>query len=322
MRASLRLGSVLVSLALASVACGDDGGGEGGSGTGDDTSSSPSTGTEAGSTSTGDATTGGTGGAECEPPATLGPDCDFPDSVETDPQIVEFEAVLGTVVTVDGDPVANDAIQVCGINLCLYGDTDGTGTVAVPQGNTPLDVPVFKVGDGLSRARIGYPVPEGGGEIEMEGTTIDLVDSETTLEGGAVAEADGVILTIAEGAGVGLNTFDFPDCGQDTLRAAVVPAGSIDVIAPDQDFVALVGLGPNETIFCPAAGLSIPNDTDLEAGTEVEFVQQSLETGQFFGAYGQWEQVAVGRVSDDGASFVTDDGEGIPILTTTGVRPL
>jgi hypothetical protein len=334
MRASLGIASVLVCFALASAACGDDGGGEGGSGSGEATSAStggPSSGTEATSTGT-DATassSSGAGGEACEPPATEGPECDFPEAVVTDPQVREFESFTGTVVTTEGEPVANDAIQVCGINICLYGNTDADGNVlnengggAIAQGATPLDVPIFKVGDGLERAKIGYAFPEDGAEVNIDATTIDLVDSETTLEGGVTAEADGVTLTIAEGAGVGLNILEFGTCGEDTFRAAVVPEDSIETMAPEQDFVALVGLGPHETLFCPPAGLSIPNDAGLAPGAEVEFVQQSLETGQYFGDYGQWYVVAVGHVSDDGETISTDDGEGIPIISTVGVRGL
>ncbi len=321
MRSSLRIGSVLLCLAFASVACGDDAGD--GSGGGDTTSAtgSPTTGTEAGSTGTGDSGSTGAGGEE--------PECDFPDQVETPPQVREFATFNGTVVTTDGDPVVDDAVQVCGINICLYGNTDAEGVVrnedggvGIPQGEVPLNVPIFKVGDGLERAKVGYSFPAAGDDVSIDGTTIALADSGTTLEGGATAEADGVILSIPAEGLVGLNILEFGDPGQDTFRAAVVPADFIDVLAPGQDLIALAGLGPNETIFCPVAGLAIPNDTDLEAGTEVEFVQQSLETGQFFGAYGQWERVAVGRVSEDGATFETDAGEGIPILSTIGVRPL
>ncbi len=322
MRASLRFAPVLVCLGFAAAACGDDAGGEGGSGTGGDATAStggPSSGTEATSSAGnggGDATStaSGAGGDPAE--------CDFPPSNATSPQIREFETVAGTVTTVDGEPVAADAVQVCGINLCLYGETDESGEVLVAQGPTPLDVPIFKAGDGLDRAKIGYPVPPGGGEIEISATTIDLVDSGTAMEAGAEADADGVVLTIADAGLVGLNILEFGDPGQDTFRAAVIPAAFIDLVAPDQGFVAVVGLGPHETIFCPPAGLSIPNDADLEPGTEVEFVQQGLETGQYFVDYGQWGQVATGHVSDDGATITTDDGQGIPIISAIGVRPL
>ena len=318
MRASLRFAPALV-VVLALAACGDDSSGTGGSGSGGDATGSTTTGGPGATT-----TTGGTGGGDTSSTTTGGggdaPECNFPDAVETTPNIVVFDVFEGSAVTVDGSPVANEQIQVCGINLCLFGDTDADGNVTVTQGSDPLDVPLFKIGDGLVRAKIGFPLPDVGGTVEVVGTTLELGDSGTAIASGAVADADGIVLTVAADGLVGLNELDYSDPGEDTFRAALVPADSLDAVAPGQDFLAIVGLGPHETIFCPPAALEIPNDAGLEPGAAVELVQQGLETGQYFTLYGEWERVALGHVSEDGATIATDDGEGIPILSTIGIR--
>jgi len=318
MRASLRFAPVFVCLGLFAVACGDDTGGAGGSdgSGGDSTASNSASGTEA-TTSTGEGGSGpgtGTGG---EGPA----ECEFPAPITVDERIQEFVTFRGTAVDADGQPLVAEPVQVCGINICLFETTNANGEVTVAQGEDPLDTPLFKVGDGLVRAKIGYSLPEGD-EPQVDGTTIDLVDSGTALATGASAEADGVVLTIADDAAVGLNLLEFGGAGEDTFRAAVVPSNLTDTIAPGEGFAIVVALGPHETLFCPSAAIEIPNDTDLAAGTAVEIVQQGLEIGSYFTEYGTWERVALGHVSDDGATIVTDEGQGLPILSSIGVRAL
>lgn len=315
--ASFGLASVLLGLGLSVVACGDDSGGGGGS-DGSGGATATSSGTDATTTSVG---AGGDGTTSTTGAGGDAPECDPPGSVETDPLPRGFESVQATVLDLDGDPIAGDAIQVCGIDLCLTGDTNEDGFVVVSHDGTPLDAPIFKAGDGLLLAKIGFPLPAGE-PVVLTATTFGLADSGTAMAAGASAEADGVVLAIAEDGAVGFNLLEFGGSGEDTFRASVVPPELIEDVAAGEGFVALVGLGPNETFLCPPAGLAIPNDAGLAAGTPVEFVQQGLETAQYFTLYGQWGQIALGHVSDDGSTIATDDGEGIPILSAVGVRPL
>jgi hypothetical protein len=314
--AARRLGfvSVIVALGVSLGACGDDAGGSGtGSGGGGTGGGAASTTGAATGTTTGAVgpTTGAGGGGEV--------DCKLPvDGVDTSPQPTEVGEVRGTVLDLDGEPVTDAEVQVCGKNLCLYGDTgpDG-GFVVTNTSGEELDTPIVKSGDGLAFARFGYAMPVDGEEVDA--TTAALTDSGTAMAAGAVAEADGVTLTIAADGVVGINLLDFGDPGEDTFRAAVIPQDQVDLIAPGEAFDMVIGLGPHETLFCPAAQLTVPNDAGLAAGAEVDVLLYGLQIGDSFVAYGTWSRVAGGVVSEDGAT-ITTDAEALPVLGPIGIR--
>lgn len=304
----------LVALVASLAACGDDTGGAGGGGEGGGDATT--------STSTGDTTssTGGSGGGDATTTtgAGAGSACDFPEDNPSAAAPTAVDEVAGIVLTTDGDPVAESEVQVCGRDICLYGETNDAGEFVVAHDGTELDKPILKAGDGLDVAKFGFALPAEG---ESATATVPvLVDGGTVLETGAAAEADGVTLTVADDGVVALNLLDFSDPGEDTFRAAVVPLDLTDTIAPDEGFEMIVGLGPHETRFCPPASLSIPNDAALEPGTAVELVLYGLQVGENFVPYGEWSPIATGTVSEDGSVITTDDGEGIPVLGPVGVR--
>jgi hypothetical protein len=313
---SRRLGFMcaIAALGVSLGACGDDAGGSGsgGGGTGGAGATTATSGSSGSTTTSGvGPSTTGTGGQ--------GVDCELPlEGVTTNPQPTEVGEVRGTVVDLDGEPVGGSEVQVCGKDLCLYGDTESDGSFVVNNDSgQELDTPIVKAGDGIALAKIGYALPADGEEVEA--ITAALVDSGTAMEGGAAAEADGVTLTIASDGAVGLNLLDFGDPGEDTFRAAVIPQDQVDLVAPGEAFDMVVALGPHETVFCPPAQLTVPNDAGLEPGAEVDVFLYGLQIGDAFVAYGSWDRIAGGVVSDDGTT-ITTDAEAIPVLGPVAFR--
>ncbi len=313
------LALVLAGLGALSAGCGDDsgtgsGGGSTGQGGGSTTGTDATTGTGDGgataSTTTGTDTTTGSGAGDA---------CDYPDPNPSPAAPQAITEVQGTVFTTDGDPVADREVQVCGKDICLYGEADANGDVTVTNTGTDLDTPLFKAGDGLGLAKIGFHIPEGA-SVVVDAVVPPLADSGTALAAGASAEADGVTLTVDAAGIVKLNLLDFSDPGEDTFRAAVVPEAQIDAVAPGEGFDMVVGLGPHDTRFCPSAALSIPNQPGLPVGTAVEIFLLGLDVGEYFADYGTWGKIADGVVSEDGETIVTAEGQGLPVLSSVGIR--
>ncbi len=309
---ALRSGSLLLVLGLSLAACGDDdaGGGSGGaSGQGGDAATA---------TTTDAASTGAGGDASSSTGAGASAACPYPEGVETSPQPTTVTQVIGVVLDADGEPLAGAEVQVCGKDLCLYGDTDGDGSfVVVNDSDQELDTPVVKAGDGIALAKLGFALPAADEEVEAR--TIALADSGTAMVAGAVAEADGVTLTLADDGAVALNLLDFGDPGEDSFRAAVFPLDLVDIVAPGEGFDMVVALGPYETRFCPPAQLTVPNDAELPAGSAVDIYLYGLQIGDSFVPYGTWDKIADGVVSDDGSTISTD-AEAIPVLGPIGIR--
>lgn len=306
---------VLVALVASLVACGDDdtGGSAGGGQGGDDAGST----TTSGDTSS--TTGGGAGGDDASSTgAGAGGACEFPDPNPSAPAPTAVDQVTGTVFTTDGDPIAETEVQVCGRDNCLYGATNDEGAFVVNHDGGELDKPIIKAGNGLEILKMGFAFPADGEPVEA--VVPALTDSGTALVAGATAEADGVTLTVDADGVVALNLLDFSDPGEDTFRAAVVAADQVEALAPGEGFAMVVGLGPYETRFCPAAALSVPNDAGLEAGSAVEFFLYGLQVGEGFVPYGEWGKVADGVVSDDGSVITTADGEGLEVLGPVAVR--
>jgi hypothetical protein len=304
------------------VACGDDTGGAGGGGQGGDGQGGDGKGAT-GSTTGGDGgagTTSGAGGDDASSTTGTGAGeaCPWPEDDPSAPAPTAVTEVSGTVLTTDGDPVADSEVQVCGRDNCLYGDTNAEGAFVVNHDGSELDKPIVKAGDGLALAKLGFAFPTDGEPVEA--TVPVLADSGTAIAPGASADAGGVTLTVATDGEVALNLLDFGDPGEDTFRAAVVPADQVEAVAPGQGFAMIVGLGPHETRFCPAAALSVPNDAGLEPGAAVEVFLYGLQVGEAFVPYGEWEKIADATVSDDGTVITTNDGEGLPVLGPIGLR--
>src|SRR5690606_33199718 len=117
--------------------CGDDtGGGQGGS-----TSSSTAT-TSTDTVSSTDASSGSTQAST----SSGGVDCPLPTGTAAPAGPRAFSQVQGRVEGPGGEGLAGQPVQVCGRDICLFGDTDGSGNVTVNHSSDPIDIPLFKAG--------------------------------------------------------------------------------------------------------------------------------------------------------------------------------
>lgn len=311
----LILGAFLCAAMVGTVGCGDDGGGGGGS------SNTGASGTGGGDT--GGAGTGASGGAGTGATGTGGegnvPTCDPGPGYGEAPALQTINTVTGHVEDLDGNPVADISAQLCGLDICLYGTTNASGDVAIPGMNSMIDHPKFKIGDGKLYGRFAYPV-DNVPDVVTNGVIPAMTDSGVNFSAGATIEHAGVTIELADPIDIDVDILTYTEEAEQTFKVGVVPANKIEDIAPGRDFGTLVAFGPADTLFCPAAKLTVPNTSDFAPGAAVEFWVHGLSIVEEWAQYGEWGLVSGGVVSDDGMTITTNDGEGIPELVAVGVR--
>jgi hypothetical protein len=305
-------------LALLGAACGsegDDDGRPGGAG------ASSSSGSPVGSGGTG-ATGGGPGSGGTGGDGAANPGCDEPASHPGPGPTLLVDAIDATLEDTGGNPVGSSQVQLCGINLCLFGTTDTNGFVNVPgDDNVPLERPAFKYGDGTKHARFAIPVEEADTSL---GTlvTVALPSQGVDLVIGTVVESGPMKLDIAAGSGFLIDELTWDEPHELLFRAAsmdptVLPAG----VGVPEGIVTVYGVAPLETIFCPPAQVTVVNETALPANSAVEFWSHGVDVFEFAAPYAGWRKVSDGTVSADGATISTTAGQGIEVLTTFGIKP-
>jgi hypothetical protein len=302
--------SILLPLALAAPAC--DGGGGGNGGTGGDGGTGATGGATTSTTGGSGGATGGSGGApmECEGPGYEGGEMD-----------VAVGSITATVIDQDGMPVKMAGVQVCGTDKCLYGTTSDTGSVSVPANQT-LKKPAFKYGDGFAYGRLAVLL-EAGDVTFSDIVTAKLPDIGTgdMFAPGASATSNGVTIDIAAAGVAEVDPLLYEDESTHTFRAAEIPiSGNIPGLDAGSGIMAVWGVAPIETVFCPPATVHVPNTPGFAAGADVEFLIQGIDANQHWAPYGEWHKVSDGKVSADGTEIVTAEGQGLPVLFTFGVR--
>ncbi len=303
--------SLLLPLAVA--ACGDGGsGGSGGTGgTGGDGGSGATGGSGGQTASTTADGGGGSGGApmECEGPG-----------YEGNEPVVSLGVVQAVILDQNGDPTPDNAVQLCGIDVCDYANTSASGAVTF-NANKDMVKPALKLGDGLIFAKLAILVPEGDSTYtDITTAKLPPVGEGDTFAAGASVKSGGMIIDVPAGGSVVVDELLYPEPGDQVFRAAEIPTTENTPLDPAMGFEMLFGVAPMETIFCPAATLHVPNTPGWEAGAAVEFFIQGVEIGQHWAPYGEWQKVSDGKVSEDGLEVVTAEGQGIPVLSSVAVR--
>jgi hypothetical protein len=279
-------------------------------------------------------------GAEVVPPcaepgvACLGPACHVAPYAVT--------CVSGTVSDETGAPLADQAVALCAADRCFFTRTDATGWFArgVPVASidelalyfpsSPPPLPPrhspFCLFGALCDGTVHlcndfrlYPAPTTGTAVPSSGAlTADI----------RVEAADGAALILPAGAEVLLPidvteffvTFSrfplaehqpcFIDPANPPLALYVVTPIDSEIIQPDTSADPVL----------VNAGLDLPNDTGLAAGTVVDvFVvggAHALDAGL---AEGEWRRMTSATVSADGTRIRTAAGDGIGYLTWFGI---
>ncbi len=299
-------------LALIAAACGSS-------------SSSSSTGTTTGSggsssTTTTSATTASAGGGGS---TGAGGDAECPEGpgYGGGEKKVNITSIEATVLDLDGKPVPETSAQVCGIDICITGQTDLNGHVLINV-DKELTAPAFKFGDALLYAKLAIPVDQAA-VVYPKLITAKLPAAGTKLTVGTNVVSGDVTINVAAGGTIIIDDLVYDTDDKQLFRAATIPvdqAKAVLDVDPTLKLELLYGISPIETVICPAAKVTVPNTLKWPAGTDVEFVIHGVEVGQEWAAYGKWQKVSDGKVSADGNTVSTVDGGGLPVLTAFGIR--
>ncbi len=296
--------------AIAISACSSGSGSATGTGGGDATGGGTNAG--GGSTTTGSSGTGGE--KECPP----GP------GYKGGEATLAVGTVTATMVdAVTGKGVVGLDVFICGINICLAAvPTQNDGTVTAAGAGTEVVAAALKYGDGIAFAK--FAVPLTGSAMDF-GTLITaaLPAEGKTIQPGKAVLSGGVTLTVPEGGTIIHDELLFDTPEKQQFRAVALPldkaAATVD---PKLGLVAVFGVGPLETVFCPSAAVEFanPDPAQLPAGTAVEFLVHGESAFQEWAPYSGWAKVSDGVVSADGTKISTAADGGMPVLTTFGVR--
>lgn len=292
----------LLLLPLFVAACGDSGGstsGGGGSGQGGSTT-----------------TTTGSGGAGGSAPV-----CDPPPEDPGTEALVTVTTVTAQARDETGALIQSADLQLCGKNGCLYATTNtlGQATFTNNLSSAEMDRPLFKPGDSLELGRIGYPYTSTS-PSPLPGIFPRMIDSSTNFAPGGSATVAGATLEIDAAGVVVVNDLIYDDTAKQTFRAASVATTDVLAVTGDASFAMVYALGPDETLFCPPAKLTVDNYAALASGADVEFWGQALEVAEHFGGYGEWVKLSDGAVSSDGMTVSTAATGGLPVLVTVAIK--
>jgi hypothetical protein len=235
--------------------------------------------------------------------------------------------VTARVEDTSGNGVPNLLLDVCGFNLCLNGSTDANGDAAVNNtSGTVLDDARMYYGDGKDYVRLCQEIP---GLPDATLGTINtvalppLAQGQTIAAGSPVTQGPLTIEVDAAGA-IEHDIILYATDAERVFRSVLIPHdnGSLSFPAIDAslNFDLVFGTAPINTKFCPAAKLTFDNTEGWAADAEVEVFFHGTEVFTDFAPYGGWAKVSDGKVSSDGTTVSTNDGEGIPQLGVFGVR--
>jgi hypothetical protein len=243
----------------------------------------------------------GAGGA---PVCASGPG--FAESVE--PR--QIDSVSALLVDLDGAPIGNEVVQVCGTDVCIQGRTSANGGVTIAA-KSPIRKAAFKFGEGKLSARFAWLLPEAT-EVDLgtvRSVRLPELDTAVPIVAGEVASSGGLTLEPPAGSRVRFDQLTFQTGNERGLRALKVPLDlAPSVVSEGPDLEIVYAATPNGTEFCPPAKLSIINDEGWPAGSEVEVWLHGIEIEEEWAPYGGWAHVADARVSEDGARIETLEG--------------
>jgi hypothetical protein len=238
---------------------------------------------------------------------------------DVEPQRVD--SLVAELVDLDGEPVADELVQVCGLDVCTNGKSGRDGRVLVTPAQNFRE-PAFKFGEGRESARFAALLPDEA-EIDLGVVrTVRLPDvaSSVPLVAGETASFAGFSLALASGTKIEIDGISFRTAQEKGLRVAQVPlAVAPDVVREGPDLELVYAATPVEARFCPPARLSVPNSEEWEPGTEVEVWLHGVDIGEEWAPYGGWGMVSAAVVSSDGQRLETTE-PGLPVLGVLGFR--
>ena len=306
--------SVSLSVALAAACGGDDG---------NNTSTSASTSGMGGSstTTTGNGPTTSAGGSTSSTGS--GPECP-PTKPEHPGKSSNIDEIKGKITDRQGNPADDILTDVCGTNICLSGHSDKNGSFVVDGMNAELLDVALIYGNGHGYVKMATPITTTPkfdfGDINT--VKLPAFSEGAAIKAGADATNNGVTVTIAAGANIKFDKILYPEESMHVFRAVVFKPDEGNFVAIDKSLglELLVGTAAINTDICPPAKLSVPNSEGWDADAAVEFHYHNYNTFNHWAPYAGWTKIAEGKVSSDGKTIVTNDGEGVPQLGLFGLK--
>lgn len=243
-----------------------------------------------------------------------------------DPTATCVKQVTGRLVDDAGMPLPKVNVTVCG-NACFGALTDDTGAFrARPRALLPAGAYVVFAHARPRHGSVLLPMPARLAENVDLGT----LEAPALAPEAAALPSDGApastvrvgALSLAVPAGVSWE-LSFEDATDDVdgrlLRIAKVPPNRAPAFAAGAALV--FALAPFDAKASKPIALRIDDTGGLAAGAPVEIVVMDGLSLSPPNTGGLPKVVAKGHVSNDGASIVTDPGEGVQHLTWIAVRP-
>ncbi len=279
------------------------------------------------STSSGGGSFGG--GAPVDLPAdTVTVDCDGklacdPTGKGEEAGSVCVQTVDARLVSLDGSPVPDTMVTVCGKNLCAKGKSNTSGEVHVAVCHSVAE-PAFELEGGTRYVTFAVPISRSISSIG----TLTLVplpaegdDLASAAHAGATVQSAGIGLAFAAGTEVAFDVADAFDTDAQRFRAAVVPRDKVPPsVQPASGIDLVVGIAPVRAVLSLPARLSVPNAAGWAPGAAVRLFQHGVDPlGEAPAPFGRWTDAGTARVSDDGATITTDEPFGLTYLAPVGL---
>jgi hypothetical protein len=255
-----------------------------------------------------------------------------------DPAAICVRTVSGSITDLDGKPLANLTVSICG-TVCFYAHTGADGSYVAPVNYNIVPSAFAALAHGRpDYASLYTKLPTtAGAAIALGPMRLPKYDGGTELpaDGAAATSVTSgdVTLDIPANTAFDLDVEDIELPTGHQLRVAATKVTDLPEFAKATGAVALYGLGPfgaTSTIMGSAGGpggakaqkvgVRIKNTVGLAAGQKVEFFVLGVNLLSSPPTAGTAMVVAKGTVSADGATIATDAGEGISTISWLGVR--
>jgi hypothetical protein len=229
------------------------------------------------------------------------------------------------VLDIHGNPPKGRLFTICG-SACVRGDMAEDGTFVFDKDYCfkklpPLTRPVFFYHGADAYSDLAYDF------VPADATVVDA-QFDKTLYVVAVEEMTKLTVnpevaqTLSDSAGFELSfQAGTVDLGfAEWIAVKEVPKDKYPPIAGVETLAALYALHPGEVTFTAPAKVMFPNTTKLASGSAVDIFVISSGVGDVGPYPGTLGRVAGGLVTADGASIVSNEGEGLMNIAWAGYR--
>ena len=225
-------------------------------------------------------------------------------------------------------PIAGVTVTLSGSGASVQTDANGMFVFSQPligthslivDGSTAIQPPLPEPRRNFSKTIVQITV--GISTSNVLNRPIYLVPTPNTADIPTVDSTVGATVTSQDSPGLELvvpaNTAKFPNGNsQAPIYARTFPAeySTIETLAASKP-KNIVALEPSGTTFSEPVKLTLPNNLNLPAGTDMAILSMNSQTGR-------WEVGGAATVSSDGSKVVTKDGMGLRHFSLVYASPI